>query len=331
MAAAAHPIGVEVHIPVPLGLPPVPIPTDNPPTVDTIALGRRLFFDTKLSSDNTVSCATCHNPATGFAGRTRFSFGVGGQTGKRNAPTVLNSAYYVRQFWDGRAGSLEEQAIGPISDAHEMNRPNGLCAAALQADPTYESEFQKAFGKGPITMDKVQKAVASFERTMLSGDSPFDRYAYGGDPKAISPAAIRGLEVFKNPQKGNCAACHTLDNKYALFTDGKFHNIGVGVGPDGELIDLGRYDVTKSEADKGAFKTPSLRNIAKTGPYMHDGSEKTLKEVVDFYIGGGNSNPHLDDKIKALTLTAQERADLIAFLESLNGNTPADTGHPATQ
>jgi len=199
----------------------------------------------------------------------------------------------------------------------------------LMADPSYRAAFEKAFGTGPVTYEKAEKAIASFERTVISGNSPFDRYSYGGDKSALTASARRGLEVFRSPKKGNCAACHTIGEKYALFTDNKFHNLGVGANTRGELADLGRYNVTKNEANKGAFKTPSLRNIAKTGPYMHDGSLKTLKDVIDFYVGGGNSNPHLDKEIHPLDfLTGQERADLRAFLESLTGEMPRNVGPP---
>ena len=196
----------------------------------------------------------------------------------------------------------------------------------LNAIPAYREAFERAFGPGPINIDKIQKAIASFERTLLSGNSPFDRYQYAGDKTAMTPSAIRGLAIFQAKNRGNCSTCHTIEKKYALFTDGKFHNIGIGVNANGELTDLGRYDVTKAESDKGAFRTPDLRNVAKTAPYMHDGSEKTLREVVDYYVGGGNSNPYLDKDLRPLTLSAQDRADLIAFLESLTGETPLNAG-----
>ena len=197
------------------------------------------------------------------------------------------------------------------------------------ADSSYRSEFESAFGPGPITFEMVEKAIASFERTIVSGNSPFDRYLYGGDEEALSESAQRGLEVFRDPEKGNCAACHTIDETYALFTDNEFHNLGVDLDPQGELKDLGRYEVTQNESDRGAFKTPSLRNVALTAPYMHDGSLKTLQDVIDFYVGGGSSNPWLDEEMKALDfLTFPERADLLAFLESLTGEMPPNVGAP---
>lgn len=320
--AAARPIGIPYKIAVPLGLPPLPIPADNPPTVETVALGRKLYYDTTLSSNNSLSCASCHSPGQSFADGQRFSRGASGKEGVRNALTILNAAYYPVEFWDGRAVNLEAQSGVPMANPVEMNQPHEVSVSKLNAIPAYRKDFAKAFGPGPVTIDKIQKAIASFERTLLSANSPFDRYTYGGDKNAMTPSAIRGLAVFKDKNRGNCAACHTIGNSYALFTDGKFHNIGVGVDDNGNITDLGRYVVTKRAGDQGSFRTPTLRNIAKTAPYMHDGSEKTLKDVVDYYVGGGNSNPYLDKDIRPLTLTAQDRADLVAFLQSLTGETP---------
>jgi len=320
-------VGTPMNLKAPLGLPPVPIPADNPLTAEKIALGRKLYYDPTLSVDNTIACASCHSPASGFTDPKPFSVGTGGKAGGRHAPTVLNAAYNAVQFWDGRAPSLEKQAEGPVQNPVEMANALPAVERKLTADAAYRAEFEKAFGPGPITYEKVEQAIASFERTVISGNSPFDRYFYGGDKSALSPSARRGLEVFRNPKKGNCAACHTIGETYALFTDHKFHNIGVGADSEDNYKDLGRYNVTHNEADKGAFKTPTLRNIAKTAPYMHDGNLKTLKDVVDFYIGGGNSNPHLDKEIHALDfLTGPERADLKAFLESLTGEMPRYIG-----
>jgi cytochrome c peroxidase len=312
----------------PLGLPPVLIPNGNPPTAETVALGRKLYYETQLSGDNKISCATCHNPAMGFTDGLPVSNGFGGKKGTRNAPTVLNAAYNPVQFWDGRAPSLEDQAGGPIQNPIEMNQSHDVMVAKISKLGQYKDEFDKAFGPGKITVEKVEMAIASFERTVISGNSPFDRYQYGGDKTAMSTSAIRGLGLFRDKNKGNCVTCHTIDDKYALFTDGKFHNLGVGVDSNGDLKDQGRYDATKQEADRGAFKTPTLRNIAKTAPYMHDGSDKTLKDVVDFYVGGGTSNPHLDKDIKELKLSGAERADLVAFLEALTGDMPPNSGPP---
>ncbi len=333
---AAKPTGTPIEIVAPLGLPPVPIPADNPPTAETVALGRRLYYDTALSVDSTISCASCHDPKFGFSDGKQFSDGVRQQKGNRNSSTVFNAAYYTTQFWDGRAASLEQQAEGPVANPVEMGNTLTAVEQKLNADPSYRAEFKKAWGADVITYEMVEKSIASFERTVVSGNSPFDRYMYGGDKKALSASAQRGLEVFRNRKKGDCAECHTIGEKYALFTDNKFHNLGVGVkltiNGEAELTDLGRFKVTGVEADKGAFRTPSLRNIALTAPYMHDGSHKNLKEVLDFYIGGGNSNPYRDKEIHPLDfLTRQEIADLTAFLMSLTGEIPPNLGPPTSQ
>ncbi|MGH9847364.1 MAG: cytochrome-c peroxidase [Blastocatellia bacterium] len=324
--AAAYPAGPPAVIKTPLGMPA--LPADRWPTADAIALGRKLFYDTKLSSDDSLSCASCHRPDLHFADGLQVAKGVNGQLGTRNTPTVLNAAYHIALFWDGRAASLEQQVGGPIANPKEMNQSHEVCVAKLNADSSYRDEFAKVFGPGTITMEKIEKAIAGFERTLLSGNSAFDRYRYGGKKTTLSAAAIRGLAVFTDISRGNCTTCHTIGEKFALFTDGKFHNLGVGMNAEGELMDLGRYEQTRAEADRGAFRTPSLRNVAKTAPYMHDGSLKTLKEVIDFYVGGGSSNPQLDREIKPLKLSARERADLIAFLESLTGEVPASAGPP---
>lgn len=312
-------VGAAVAIEAPLGLPPVPIPDDNPPTADSITLGRKLFFDVRLSGDDTVSCATCHNPQLSFTDGLPGSRGIGKRIGRRNAPTVLNAAYYSSFFWDGRAPTLEQQAGFPIANPDEMGQSHDLSIKKFEKLPEYRKEFELVFGPGRLTIEKLEIALASYERTLLSGDSAFDRYQYGGDKRALSDSAIRGLRIFTAKDKGNCVTCHTIGEKYATFSDGKFHNLGAGINSKGEMTDLGRYDVTKIDADKGAFRTPDLRNVAKTAPYMHDGSLKTLKDVVDFYDGGGTANPDLDKEIKELKLTAKEREDLVAFLESLTG------------
>lgn len=327
-SGSAKPIGPVVNIKAPLGLPPVPIPADNPPTVATIALGRRLFYDPRLSKDNTLSCASCHNPNIGFTDGRRIAQGVGGMLGVRNAPTLLNAAYSPFQFWDGRAATLEEQSADPIANPVEMNQTHDVSVSKIDADPAYRAEFAQAFGPGTVTLRKIQKSLASFERTLLSGNSAFDRYEYGGDRQALTPSAIRGLAVFTDPRRGNCAVCHTINKNYALFTDGKFHNTGAGINGEGEFTDVGRFSQTKIEADKGEFKTPTLRNAAVTGPYMHDGSLKTLKDVIAFYAGEGNSNPYLDKEMKSIRLSGQDRADLLEFLQSLTGEMPKNVGAP---
>jgi len=323
------PVGKPIAIKPPLGLPPVPIPADNPPTAETIALGRRLYYDPALSVDGTVSCATCHRPAMGFTDDKPVSNGVQNKTGTRSAPTVINSAYNQLQFWDGRAPSLEKQAEGPMANPVEMAHTLPGVVAHLRKDSSYRAQFKQAWGSEQITIEMVTKSIASFERTVLSGNSPFDRFYYGGDKKALSASAQRGLKVFQDPKRGNCAVCHTIDKKYAKFCDNKFHNIGIGADLRGEFADTGRYSQTKLDADMGGFKTPTLRNIAQTAPYMHDGSMPDLKAAIDHYIGGGNSNPHLDKEIHVLDfLSGQEREDLQEFLRSLTGELPADVGPP---
>ena len=321
------PVGKPIAIKAPLGVPSVPIPADNPLTAETIALGRRLYYDAGLSVDGTVSCATCHSPTMGFTDNKPVSDGVQKKTGTRSAPTVINSAYSTLQFWDGRAPSLEKQAEGPMANPVEMAHTLPGVVEHLQKDAGYRAQFKQAWGTDQITIDMVTKSIASFERTVISGNSPFDRFYYGGDKKALSASAQRGLKVFQNPKRGNCAVCHTIDKKYALFTDNKFHNIGIGADTRGEFVDTGRYSQTKVDADMGGFKTPTLRNVTETAPYMHDGSMPDLKAVIDHYIGGGNSNPHLDKEIHVLDfLSGQEREDLQEFLKSLTGELPADVG-----
>ena len=318
---SARPIGKPITIPTPLGLPPVPIPADNPPTAETVELGRQLYFEPDLSADGIVFCSNCHSPANGMADDRPLSIGFKKQLGARNAPTILNAAYNTTQFWDGRAVSLEDQATGPIQNPLEMATTLRDVERRLSADPMYVAEFQKAFGPGPITIQRVVNALASFERTMLSGDSPFDRWYYGHDEHAVSDSVKRGFEVFRNPKLGNCAVCHTVNEHYALFTDNNFHNVGIGVS-QGNISDAGRYVVTDRDSDLGAFKTPSLRNIAITAPYFHDGSRKILKDTIDYFVSGGNSNPNLDKEMHPLHLTVQQQADLVAFLQSLNGDGP---------
>lgn len=327
--AAIMPIGKPVTIKVPLGLPPLVIPADNPPTLETIALGRRLYYDPMLSKDNTISCASCHAPDTGFTDRHPVSTGVGGKHGVRHSPTVINSAYNTVQFWDGRAPSLEEQAKGPMANPVEMASSHETVVQRLQSDPDYVALFKQAWGTDRISIDLVVKSIASYERTVLSGDSPFDRFYYGHDKKALSASAQRGLKLFVDPKKGNCAVCHSIGKDSALFCDNKFHNLGIGADTRGNLNDLGRFEQTKNDADTGAFKTPTLRNIAQRAPYMHDGSFPTLKDALGHYIGGGNLNPHLDKEIHALDfLTFDERDDLMAFMDSLTGKMPENLGPP---
>ncbi|HKN25281.1 MAG TPA: cytochrome c peroxidase [Candidatus Acidoferrum sp.] len=325
----AMPIGKPVQIKTPLGLPPVPIPADNPPTEETIALGRRLYYDPILSVDGTISCASCHAPQFAFSDKRPVSEGVGKKTGTRHAPTVINSAYFTLQFWDGRAPSLEEQVKGPMANPVEMAHTLDGVVKRLQADPKYPGLFKKAWGTDQISIDMVAKSIASFERTVIAGDSPFDEFYYGRNSKAMTPEAQRGLKIFMSAKKGDCAVCHTIGKDYSLFTDNKFHNLGVGADTRGELNDVGRYAVTKVDADMGCFKTPSLRNLANRGRYMHDGTFPTVKDALAHYVGGGNWNPHLDKEIHSLdVLTFDERDDLLQFLDALNGKLPDNIGPP---
>ena len=289
---------------IPSGLPAVIHPKDNLPTPEKIALGKQLYFDPRLSADSTVSCASCHNPEKGYSNADQFATGVDGKKGGRNSPTVLNTAYQAFQFWDGRAGTLEEQALGPIQNPIEMNLSLTEMEKRLNAIPGYKDQFKKVFGRDPVAAD-VAKAIAAFERTILSGDAPYDRFV-AGETKAMSESAQRGWKLFNG--KAHCSACHSGPN----FTDNAFHNIGVGMNakePDG-----GRQVVSKMLGDRGAFKTPTLRDIARTGPYMHDGHLKTLAEVVEYYHRGGTPNEQLDEEIFELNLTAEEKQDLVKFL-----------------
>ena len=328
-SSGIRPIGKPVDIKAPLGLPAVPIPADNPPTEETIALGRRLYYDPIISLDQTISCASCHAPQFAFADNRPLSLGVGKKPGVRHAPTVINSAYSSLQFWDGRAASLEEQAVGPMANPVEMAHTLEGVVKRLQADPNYPALFKKAWGTDHITIEMVAKSIATFERTVIAGDSPFDRFMYGHEASAMSPEAQRGLAIFISKKKGNCEVCHSIETNYALFTDNKFHNLGVGADTRGNLNDVGRYAITKNDEDMGAFKTPSLRNLANRGPYMHDGSFPTVKDALAHYIGGGNWNSHLDKEIHSLdVLTFDERDDLMQFLDALNGKLPPDIGPP---
>jgi cytochrome c peroxidase len=291
--------------PVPLGLKPVPVPADNPMTPEKVALGKQLYFDPRLSVDDTISCASCHDPKKGWSNGERFATGVRGQVGGRNAPTIINAAYSELQFWDGRARLLEGQALGPIQNPIEMDHKIEDCVAKLNKIPGYREQFRKVFGT-EVTAENLAKAIAAFERTVLSGNAPYDRFK-AGDAQALSEAAQRGMKIFFG--KGHCAACHSGPN----FSDHAFHNIGVGM--DKPNPDLGRYEVTKQLGDRGAFKTPTLREIARHAPYMHDGSLATLEEVIEYYNKGGIPNPQLDEEIFPLNLTAAEKADLVTFLK----------------
>ena len=302
---------MKLKLPLGLNEADMIIPEDNPLTPEKAALGQQLYFDTRLSADGTVACATCHNPRFGFTDGQPVSTGMKGQRGGRSAPTTVNRVFSSLQFWDGRAASLEEQAKGPMVNAIEMGNPSHApVVERLRQITGYREAFKRAFGTADFTIEHVAKAIACYERTNLSGNAPFDRFQ-AGDKTALSAAAQRGLTLFN--QKAQCLRCHSGPN----FTDEQFHNLGVGITKP--QPDLGRYEVSKQEKDKGAFKTPTLRDIALTAPYFHDGSTQTLEEVVEIYNTGGFKNPFLSKEIVPLNLTAQEKADLVAFLRSLTG------------
>lgn len=289
----------------PLGLPAVKHPADNPSSAAKIELGKQLYFDPRLSRDNTVSCATCHDPDKGWSNGDKFATGFNGQKGGRSSPTVLNSAYSDLQFWDGRADHLEGQALGPIQNPIEMNLTLDEAVQRLNKIEGYRKQFQMVFGTD-VTSGNLAKAIAAFERTIVSGDAPYDHFK-AGDKAALSEGAQRGMKIFFG--KANCSACHSGHS----FSDFTFHNIGVGM--DAEKPDLGRFEISKLAGDKGAFKTPTLREIARTGPYMHDGRFQTLEEVVGYYNEGGTTNDTLDEEIFALKLTAEELKDLVTFMK----------------
>jgi cytochrome c peroxidase len=297
---------------VPLGLDLVaPVPANNPLTTARVELGRQLFFDPALSADRSMSCSSCHQPERYFTDGRARPVGVDGDEADRNVPSVLNSAYGRSFFWDGRAESLEDQALQPIRG--ELGLSTSELIARLGESPAYERAFEEAFG-GPPSPDDVARALASFLRTLRSGEAPVDRFLHG-DTEALSEEARRGFRLFVG--RANCGVCHLAP----LFTDHRFHNTGVSWGSD----DLGRIAVTGEETDRGAFKTPSLRNVALTAPYMHDGSIATLEEVIEHYDQGGIPNPALDEEIAPLSLTVTERRELVAFLEALTGE-PAEVG-----
>ena len=307
---------------LPLGLDKfmVRIPENNPldgaSGSKKVELGRHLYFDSRLSKDNSVSCASCHDPKKGWSDGEQFSTGVGGAKGGMNAPTIINRVFSTLQFWDGRAKSLEDQALGPIQNPIEMALTLDEAVSKISQVEGYKLLFKQSYGDEQVTADRIAKAIASFERTIVSGNSPFDKYE-SGDKTAMSQSAIRGLEIFQDNKKGNCTSCHAGFN----FTDEGYHNLGVGTEQLGWEKDYsGRFAVTQDTKDKGAFKTPTLRDVAESAPYMHDGSVKTLEEVIEIYAKGGVKNEYLDPKMKKLDLTDQDKKDLIAFLKALSGD-----------
>lgn len=305
LVAAILPVAGLLADEVPHGLSAVEFPKDNLQTPEKVALGRQLFFDGRLSRDNKVSCASCHDPSKGFSNGEQFATGVEGKKGGRNAPTIINSAYNRYQFWDGREPSLEAQAVGPIQNPIEMNMPLSEVVAKLNKIEGYRKQFKAVFGTD-VTAEAIGKALASYERTIICGDAPYDRFK-AGDKKALSESAQRGMALFFG--RANCSACHSGNN----FTDNSFHNIGIGMKAD--KPDIGRQKISKLAGDCGSFKTPTLREIARTAPYMHDGSIKTLEEVVEHYAKGGQANDYLDEGVYELKVSAAEKADIVAFLK----------------
>jgi cytochrome c peroxidase len=302
--------GLALPPKAPLGLPPLSWPPDNPYSAAKVELGRYLYFDKRLSADESVSCASCHLPQHAFTDGAPVSTGIKSQKGGRSAPTVINRAYSLAQFWDGRAATLEEQAKGPMANPIEMGNTHEAVVAAIQKIGGYKPLFAKAFGSDEISIDRIAMAIATFERTILSGNAPYDRYKKG-DKKAMTPEQVRGMSVFFD--KAKCDRCHENAN----FTLNAYANLGVGTDkPD---PDVGRFAITKDPRDWGVFKIPTLREIEHTAPYMHDGSLKTLEEVVDFYSKGGIPNKNLDANMRKLDLTDQEKKDLVSFLKALSG------------
>ncbi len=338
-----------------LGLPPVPIPANNPQTPEKIALGDKLFHDKRFSVDGTVSCSNCHNEKQAFTDGLSVSVGHHGLTGTRNAPTVLNAAFNQSQFWDGREPDLEGQSKQPPINPVEGGLPNHEPILEItRTDPYYSAAFQSVFGVSgkKITMDYVAKAIASFERTLVSGNSAFDRYYFKGQTDAMTEAQVRGFQLFIG--QGRCISCHTIEQDHALFTDSRFHNIGIGINQvqqdvprlaqafleaknqggnvdnmvltDKKSSELGRFAVTDELSQIGAFKTPTLRNVELTAPYMHDGSLKTLKEVMVHYNNGGVTkaeervNDFLSGGIRPLNLTDPQLNDLVDFMKALTSS-----------
>lgn len=300
----------------PLGVEQFLADMKDPPTPERVRLGRWLFYDTRLSSDGTIACANCHRPENAFSEPLPVSVGVRGQKGVRKAPTFINQAVtlYPHFFWDGRAGSLEDQALGPIANPIEMGNTAEAMVAGLSRLTGYAPYFEQAFGTPEVTKERVAKALADYERTRMSGNSPVDRWRLNHDEAAVSDDVKLGYQLFYD--KAQCSQCHVG----STFSDSKFHNLGIGWNPRTRTFaDEGRAKVTKADVDRGAFKTPTLRELTRRGPYLHDGSMATLREVVEHYNRGGTKNPYLSPKITPLGLTPAEVDALVAFMEALDG------------
>jgi cytochrome c peroxidase len=293
-------------------VPPMEHPSDNTWSKDKEVLGKMLYFDPRLSGSNWISCATCHNPGLGWSDGLPRTIGDGQKELGRHSPTIINSGYFEIQMWDGRKKSLEDQAKGPIAASVEMNQDYDELIRELKALPGYVSRFDKVFGKNALTIDNIAKAIATFERSVISKNAPYDKY-WAGDKSAMSASAVNGMNVFFG--KAKCSICHNGP----VFTDSGFHNIGVK--PAGPLkVDLGRYNESKDDFDKGAFKTPGLRDITKSAPYMHNGTEATLQDVIEFYDRGGDAKENVSPFITPLGLSKQEKKDLLEFMKALDGD-----------
>lgn len=297
---------------VPTGFPPMVIPTDNPMTIEGVALGKKLFFDPILSGNNTMSCATCHMQKFGFSDSTnQFSTGIDGLKGPRNAMPIINLGWASNFFWDGGAANLESQVVGPIQNPLEMHQDIAGAVAELNAHPEYPAMFKKVYGGDVVTTSMLMRAIAQFERTLISGNSKYDQYLKG--KYTLTPAENRGMNLFTDPKKGDCNHCHVLGG---TFTDFEYRNTGL----DSIAVDKGRELITLKVPDRGRFKTPTLRNIAVTGPYMHDGRFKTLLECVEHYNTGfkytQNLDPNLENSVKG-RMNSAEMNDIVAFLQTL--------------
>jgi cytochrome c peroxidase len=292
-------------------MPEMKHPSDNKWSKGKEELGKMLYFDPRLSGSNWISCATCHNPALGWSDGLPRTIGDGQKELGRHSPTIINSGYFEVQMWDGRKKTLEDQASGPIGADVEMNQDYDELVRELKALPAYVTRFDNVFGKNSLSINNIAKAIATFERSVVSKNAPYDKY-WAGDKNAMSASAINGMNVFFG--KAKCSICHNGP----VFSDSGFHNIGVkAAGP--LKVDLGRYNETKDDFDKGGFKTPGLRDITKSAPYMHNGTEATLEAVIEFYDRGGDAKENLSPFITPLGLTSQEKKDMVEFLKALDG------------
>lgn len=288
----------------------VPYPEGNKPTPERVELGKKLFFDPRLSGAGNMSCASCHTPMFGWSDGLETARGSGDQELARASMTIVNTAFNELYMWDGRADSLEDQALGPMVASEEMNTDIGKALEILESIPAYKESFETAYPEDGVSTEGLRKAIASFERTVISDNSPFDQWVRG-DEDALNENEINGFEVFVDRNKGNCVTCHSAPN----FTDNGFHNVGLE-SQGRENPDPGRYAIVPIEILKGAFKTPTLRDVAERPPFFHDGSARTLMDVVEFYVTGGDEDVASPD-MKELDLTEQEKKDLVAFMEAL--------------